>query len=606
MFVKENTKAFIYVSHYLFTILDPETFNKRFHWPLTDRRYEAEYRTEAVGYINDLIKQGKLKPSLADPARPGQMLKKISATHVVHAGGLRFMQLLLDIIKMIMAVIVERKGCKNVTSKSNVTPHLMALKQQNRLLKQNCEQYITVIRGAHSLVKETIAVLDAGMLKVIPNLNAKKEVIYTAMKDLKETNSKRFEIIKAEDKEIERCLNDYRELCKLIRTLLQPYEVKEIETKGFSAVVATLKQQFQDKSSADDDDAQNTNDKLTQTLNLVSLSLPRVVDLMQKFEKINIYDLKTNSKKLSPIVQCTSELTAEISRLIRKVGGPPGNERKKTTPSVDISALLSRQLILIPPPITINLHRRTNPNLLPRIMRRPNDSANVRNQPVLDSLIARMNNLTFMPSSSSASSSNLSSSTGAKKKQQQPPRRPVIDSEALFKKKPSVARPKRSLSPILSYSAVMNQRGQHNGQHGQQVLSSTVLDYSMQSQMTTPQMPFQLDSPVSTIKANQVASRQCHPLVETIREETKQDSDKSSGFSTPPTEMSEETSSASSFNQTVLSLTVEREASSQQQNNTGAENKSSKSGFDATTMSLNEEKENIFNTSDNILVDDSF
>lgn len=44
MFMKSNTKAFPHVMKYLFTILDPNEFKKRFCWPLYNKAAEATFR----------------------------------------------------------------------------------------------------------------------------------------------------------------------------------------------------------------------------------------------------------------------------------------------------------------------------------------------------------------------------------------------------------------------------------------------------------------------------------------------------------------------------------------------------------------------------------
>lgn len=44
MFIKSNTKAFPHVMKYLFTILDPIEFKKKFCWPLYNKAAEATFR----------------------------------------------------------------------------------------------------------------------------------------------------------------------------------------------------------------------------------------------------------------------------------------------------------------------------------------------------------------------------------------------------------------------------------------------------------------------------------------------------------------------------------------------------------------------------------
>lgn len=44
MFIKSNTKAFIYVTHYLFTVLNEKEVKKRFYWPIKCKADENHFR----------------------------------------------------------------------------------------------------------------------------------------------------------------------------------------------------------------------------------------------------------------------------------------------------------------------------------------------------------------------------------------------------------------------------------------------------------------------------------------------------------------------------------------------------------------------------------
>lgn len=44
MFLRPNTKAFHYVTKYLFTIFDPSEFRKKFNWPIYNKAAESTYR----------------------------------------------------------------------------------------------------------------------------------------------------------------------------------------------------------------------------------------------------------------------------------------------------------------------------------------------------------------------------------------------------------------------------------------------------------------------------------------------------------------------------------------------------------------------------------
>lgn len=44
MFFKSNTKAFIQVTHYLFTIIDAKEVKAKFYWPISEKSNEKAYR----------------------------------------------------------------------------------------------------------------------------------------------------------------------------------------------------------------------------------------------------------------------------------------------------------------------------------------------------------------------------------------------------------------------------------------------------------------------------------------------------------------------------------------------------------------------------------
>lgn len=603
MFAKENTKAFIYVTHYLFNVFDPRTFQRHFHWPLTDRKYEAEYRLSAVEYLNVLIRQNKLTLSLADPSKPGKMLTKITATYVIHPGGFRFQQLLLDIIKMVMNSVIESKAWTGLKPENNVASQLMVIRGSCNDLKQNSNQLVARVNEADVQLKQRINYLDKALQEVLLSSKENVNKLLEIMEKLKKVNLKRFNEIKTEDEEIKRRLGVYREFCKTARSLTKPYEVKELESKGFNATLATLRQQFEPSTSlqsqtqsTDEEKTNETGCKLVQILNLCSLTLPCVIGLMQQFEKIDIRDVKSDSKKISPLLQSTNELSSEIIRFLRIINdsSPVNNSTVSTSsqPMFDIGS----QLILIPPPVTINLRRRMNASLVPRLMQSASDTVNLRNQSLIDTITGRrglpsiyrsMKNLTAMPSGT-----DTSGTSGTKTKKKLVTKKPLIDSAALLLKKPAKPKPRRSLSPIPSYSVVMANNLEQGGHQRGPVLSSTVLEYSMQSQLATPRVPFVIPSPLPTMKVEQVGGagqgeRSCQ--------------DSSSGI-----DSSEGISPSVNSNITVLNFTSTNKPSHENDSNLIPIKNEVKAGFNSIASSIVEEKENILNISDNILINDSF
>lgn len=88
MFLKPNTEAFIHVTQFLFTLLDNKEFQKKFYWPIHDKRAESAYRSESPAFIDTLSEKHKLK------------LGKTKPYLMHHPGGVKFMEIILTLVNL--------------------------------------------------------------------------------------------------------------------------------------------------------------------------------------------------------------------------------------------------------------------------------------------------------------------------------------------------------------------------------------------------------------------------------------------------------------------------------------------------------------------------
>lgn len=97
MFIKPNQQAFFHIMHYLFRLLDPQEFKKRFFWPITDKRSESNFRTSTVEYLKHINEKHQLNWT------------NIKSYLVVMPGGMKFISFLLDFVNFIVQELIKQK-----------------------------------------------------------------------------------------------------------------------------------------------------------------------------------------------------------------------------------------------------------------------------------------------------------------------------------------------------------------------------------------------------------------------------------------------------------------------------------------------------------------
>ncbi|XP_061399853.1 augmin complex subunit dgt6 [Musca vetustissima] len=152
MFVKPNQQAFFHVMHYLFRILDPNEFRKRFYWPITDKRSESNFRTSTVEYLKYLNEKHQLNWT------------HIKSYLVVMPGGMKFICFLLDFLHFIMQELIKQKEKQlNVDStqfRDLVTEeNLQKMCKQDAVLKEMASGFLTSIDVINKRYMEKVELL---------------------------------------------------------------------------------------------------------------------------------------------------------------------------------------------------------------------------------------------------------------------------------------------------------------------------------------------------------------------------------------------------------------------------------------------------------------
>ncbi|KAH8420784.1 hypothetical protein KR222_005119 [Zaprionus bogoriensis] len=133
MFLKPNQPAFFQVMHYLFRILDPVEFKRRFYWPITDKKSEANFRSSTVEYLKHLNEKHQLHWT------------NIKSYLVVMPGGMKFINFLLDLVGFVLQELIKQRE-KALSAETDIsimqeqTVHSMS--RQNLFIKEYCSAYI--------------------------------------------------------------------------------------------------------------------------------------------------------------------------------------------------------------------------------------------------------------------------------------------------------------------------------------------------------------------------------------------------------------------------------------------------------------------------------
>lgn len=146
MFLKPNQSAFFHVMHYLFRLLDPAEFKRRFFWPITDKKAEANFRASTVEYLKHLKEKHQL-----------QWWPNIQSYLVVMPGGMRFINFLLELVSFVIQEQIKQRE-KTLAQDASTTPPKSAkvMARQNALMKEYASAYLIDIEENMALLRHNI------------------------------------------------------------------------------------------------------------------------------------------------------------------------------------------------------------------------------------------------------------------------------------------------------------------------------------------------------------------------------------------------------------------------------------------------------------------
>ncbi|XP_055849028.1 augmin complex subunit dgt6 isoform X2 [Episyrphus balteatus] len=136
MFLKPNQKAFFHVMHYLFTLLDPLEFKKRFYWPIADKKSEANFRSSTVQYLMHLNEKHNLQWA------------NVKSYLVVMPGGMKFIVFLLDLVDFIVKELIKQREkpiLGDMTREQFSEFSIDRMRAQNKIHKEYASRYVKAI-----------------------------------------------------------------------------------------------------------------------------------------------------------------------------------------------------------------------------------------------------------------------------------------------------------------------------------------------------------------------------------------------------------------------------------------------------------------------------
>ncbi|XP_037960323.1 augmin complex subunit dgt6 isoform X2 [Teleopsis dalmanni] len=153
MFIKPNQNGFLHTMHYLFNILDPHEFQRRFYWPVVDKRSEAAFRSTTVEYLKHINEKYNLN------------WQNIKSYLVVLPGGMKFITFMLDFVSFVIQQLTKQreKQTTSVTIDPKFTQEVDVdlLVRKNAFFKSYASQYISELDTITEKLQERIKYIKA-------------------------------------------------------------------------------------------------------------------------------------------------------------------------------------------------------------------------------------------------------------------------------------------------------------------------------------------------------------------------------------------------------------------------------------------------------------
>ncbi|KAH8382600.1 hypothetical protein KR009_004280 [Drosophila setifemur] len=147
MFLKPNQAAFFHVMHYLFRLLDPAEFKRRFFWPITDKKAEANFRSSTVEYLKHLNEKYQLQWT------------NIKSYLVVMPGGMRFITFLLEFVGFVIREVTKQRFPSSLSDSEVAHVDVKVMARQNAVIKEYASAYVADLGENMALLKRNTKII---------------------------------------------------------------------------------------------------------------------------------------------------------------------------------------------------------------------------------------------------------------------------------------------------------------------------------------------------------------------------------------------------------------------------------------------------------------
>lgn len=425
---------------------------------------ERIFRTATVEYVNHLVSQGKLK------------IEKIKAHHVVIPGGIKFMKFLLKVIVLVVNEILVRKKATNmvVETKKTVGEYICKdLLEKSDFVSALGVELRKIVTEDITAIKKKTEMIDMAIGSVFDGVQEVSDGDRKEFFDAWSTvNFNHFQKTQMEQKDMRRVITSFARICKQGKNLLKPQEFSQsrYNSECVKDAIKIVKDKigFEDESETEITSRGYTN--ISEVIKLIRRSIEHVIYMIIQYPLRDFNDIKADAMVVNELFTKTMHVSSEIKFFLKKLSEEESNLQKT---DVSIQNIRDPQLFdgfFGTPPIALNTKEAEDLSMLHmpfgRLGTRDVTRMNVSQSRLLQ---ISQRELLFSPKLERSilgppKQSNFLNQARPNKRQFQ------INSASLFASKDKTP----NISRLESYSMVMPGSGH--------VLSSTVLDQTIRNQ----------------------------------------------------------------------------------------------------------------------------
>ncbi|XP_067628355.1 augmin complex subunit dgt6 isoform X2 [Eurosta solidaginis] len=289
MFIKPNPQAFFHVMHYLFCLLDPIEFRKRFYWPITDKRSEANFRTSTVEYLKYLNEKHKLHWG------------DIKSYLVVMPGGKKFILFLLELVAFVVQEQIRQREKllgSEVEAGNMADLNLKRMRKQNAFLKCYTSDYISNVDEQIVQFRDKTQQLKLIFDALVEDTGVDKAQLYSNqfIALFEKSNRDLFQDNYVKDTSM---LRNLERPCAVLTDLIEKFQIKESELKYDKGRVSQALRKISDAVPEENTD------------NLDDVKLDELISAFNKIQPI----LENAFSEVEQTRSCGDLITAELTSL---------------------------------------------------------------------------------------------------------------------------------------------------------------------------------------------------------------------------------------------------------------------------------------------------